>query len=76
MHLDKNIVISGGAGDIGIEIATEFAKTGANKIALLDNNAEQLNKGIDILKALSCDVVGIKVDLADEKSIEKSVKET
>lgn len=72
---NKNIVISGGAGDIGIEIATEFAKTGANKIALLDNNAEQLNKGIDILKALSCDVVGIKVDLADEKSIEKSVKE-
>lgn len=72
---NKNIVISGGAGDIGMAIATEFAKAGANKIALLDKDTEQLDKCIHILTDINCDAIKIEVDLADENSIENSVKE-
>ena len=72
---NKNIVISGGAGDIGREIATEFVKAGANKIALLDNNVEQLSMAIKTLNAMGGDALKIEVNLADETSIEHSVKE-
>ncbi len=72
---NKNVIISGGAGDIGMEIATAFAKAGANKIALLDNDVEQLDKAINTLKNVGCDAIKIEVDLSDESSIENSVKE-
>ena len=72
---DKNIVISGGAGDIGMEIATEFVKAGANKIALLDNNIEQLAKAIRTLNNMGCGALKIEVDLSDENSIENAVTE-
>lgn len=71
----KNIIISGGAGDIGMEIAMEFAKASANKIALLDNNVKQLDRAVSALKNIGGDAVKIEVDLSNESSIENSVKE-
>lgn len=72
---NKNVAISGGAGDIGMEIAAEFSKAGANKIALLDNDIKQLDNAIHTLKNLGCDAIKIEVDLSDENSIENSVNE-
>lgn len=71
----KNIIISGGAGDIGMEIATEFAKAGANKIALLDNDIEQLATALRTLTNMGCDALKVEVNLSDENSIENSVTE-
>ena len=53
---NKNIIISGGAGDIGLEIATEFANAGASKIALLDLHTEQLEQSLDIFKKENCEI--------------------
>lgn len=71
----NNIIISGGAGDIGVEIALEFAKAGATKIALLDNNSEGLDKAIAQLKSFNCNSIKIQVDLSDEFSIQNSITE-
>ncbi len=72
---DKNIIISGGAGDIGLEIAKEFAKSGAKRIALLDNNTENLNKSAALLNQQGAVPVDIEVDLLSEKSIQAAVTE-
>lgn len=71
---NKNIIISGGAGDIGIEIATEFAKAGANKIALLDKDFAQLGKAISVLESTECNILKFEVDLLDKSSIQETVK--
>lgn len=72
---DKNIIISGGGGDIGREIAEEFAKAGATKIALLDNDVKQLDESITVLTSLNCNAIKIDVDLTDENAIQNSVDE-
>jgi len=70
----KNLVISGGAGDIGLEVAMEFVKAGINKIALLDNNTDQLNFASDALKKMSCDNIKIETDLSKEASIKAAIE--
>lgn len=71
---NKNVIISGGAGDIGMEIAIAFAAAGANKIALLDKNIKQLTTNAEYLKKFDCEIIKINVDLSDDKAIENSVK--
>jgi len=66
---DKHIIISGGAGDIGVEIATAFAKAGVKRIALLDKDAERLSEVASKLKKIGCTAIQCEVDLTDEDSI-------
>lgn len=67
----KNVIISGGAGDIGFEIAKAFFQAGANKIALLDKEIERLN---EVGKQFKNHAIPISVDLADPADIESAVK--
>ena len=71
----NNIIISGGAGDIGLEVALEFAKAGANKIALLDCDNDNLDKAIERLKSIGFEALKIQVDLQDENLIQGAVKQ-
>jgi len=71
---DKNIIISGGAGDIGMEIAKEFAKAGASKIALLDNDIAGLDEVAKNLSNFNTEILKIEVDLESEESITNAVK--
>ena len=70
----KNVIIIGGAGDIGAEIAMQFTKAGINKIALLDKDISSLVRVADQLKKSSTHVLQIEVDLADENSIQQSIE--
>lgn len=70
----KNIIIIGGAGDIGSEIAAEFARSGANKIALLDKDVDGLGKIASQLENTASQTLQIEVNLADENSIQQAVK--
>lgn len=69
----KNIVIIGGAGDIGTEIAIEFGKAGANQIALLDKDLDGLGKTANLVKDTKARVLQIGIDLADEVSIQAAI---
>lgn len=62
----KTVIIIGGAGDIGSEIAIQFAKSGTHSIALLEIG---LNKIASQLKNTTAQVLQIKVDLADENQV-------
>lgn len=71
----KNIIIIGGAGDIGKEIAMQFALAGANRIALLDKDKDGISQIANQLqKNTKSHVSQIEIDLADENSIEQSIK--
>jgi NAD(P)-dependent dehydrogenase (short-subunit alcohol dehydrogenase family) len=47
---NKTVIVTGGAGGIGLAIASRFASEGAN-IVLADINMEQLTKGAETLKS-------------------------
>jgi len=71
---DKHIIISGGAGDIGMEIANAFAKAGAKRIALLDIDARGMSEAANKLKKIGCtSVIECEVDLADENEIKEAI---
>lgn len=71
---DKNIIIIGGAGDIGAEVAQQFAKAGVKRIALLDKDREGLRQVAHQLKNIKLHILQIEIDLADEVSIQKAIK--
>ncbi len=70
---NKHIIISGGAGDIGLEIATEFSNSGAAKIALLDLHAENLEQSLAIFKNRNCEIINVTVDLSDENAVKNKI---
>ena len=74
---DKTIVITGGGQGLGLTMAINFAKSGAN-IALIDLNEKQLQESIE--QVISAGVKGIKVDyylanVSEEEEIEKTFKQ-
>lgn len=71
----KCLVIAGGAGDIAMAIATRFAQAGIAKIALLDKDVAALDKSVAFLKKIGAHAIKIVVDLSDEKSLQKAIKE-
>ncbi len=62
----RHVVIIGGCGDIGMEIARQFQAAGASKIALVDINTE-LAKGSSFIP--------IQTDLSKVESIEEAVQD-
>lgn len=71
----KHAIICGGAGDIGIQIAKEFAKAGISKLALFDNNVEQLEAIANELQSLGTEVLAITVDLSDSNATEQAIQD-
>ena len=74
---DKTIVITGGGQGLGLTMAINFAKSGAN-IALIDLNEKQLQESME--QVISAGVKGIKVDyylanVSEEEEIEKTFKQ-
>lgn len=70
----KKIVITGGAGFLGLHFAEALAEMGGTPI-LLDVDPTAVEKGIEHLKRLhfSCD--GFCADLSDKKQVEKVVQD-
>src|SRR5581483_11443418 len=67
-------LITGGAGDIGAEIARTLAEAGAS-IALLDKNKSGLMKVAEQFKAKNYPCYCLEVDLKDVTAIEQAVEE-
>ncbi len=65
---DKVVIITGGSGILGSEIAKGLLNAGA-KVILLGRNQEKLNKKIASLKKISKNVLGFKCNVLDEKSL-------
>ena len=67
-------LITGGAGDIGVEIARTLAEAGAS-IALLDKNKAGMKKVAEQFKAMDYHCYCLAVDLKDVTAIEQAVEE-
>lgn len=72
---NKIVFITGAAGDIGFEIAKEFAKEGA-KVVISDLNSEKTDDAVSSLHAQNLKVLGIKCDVTHEKEIKDALDET
>ncbi len=69
----KNVLITGGAGGIGFEIARQFANEGA-VISIFDNNSENLKRAKEQLLKLA-DVVNIfVVDVSNQQQVIAAVQ--
>ncbi|HAM41559.1 MAG TPA: beta-ketoacyl-ACP reductase [Candidatus Omnitrophica bacterium] len=68
----KVALITGGARGIGKEIATLFAREGAD-LALFDVNAQVLEQTASELRALGRRVEGLVVDVTDASAVEAAV---
>lgn len=71
----KGIVISGGAGGIGIATARKLAGLGAS-VALFDRGEDHVAAAVDQLGGLGSTVIGRCVDVADEAAVEEALDET
>ncbi|CRK83406.1 SDR family NAD(P)-dependent oxidoreductase [Neobacillus massiliamazoniensis] len=71
----KVAIVTGGASGIGLSAVKAFVAKGV-KVVIADFN-EQGGKGLEQeLKATGADVLFVKVDVGDEKSVENLVSET
>lgn len=68
MLQNKNAIITGGSDGIGLGIAHEFAKNGANLI-LVGRELEKLKKAKSELEMYPVEIQFISVDLSDTKQI-------
>ena len=68
MLQNKNAIITGGSDGIGLGIAHEFAKNGANLI-LVGRELEKLKKAKNELEIYPIEIQFISVDLSDTKQI-------
>ena len=67
---DSVIVITGGAQGLGLAMAEDFAKQGA-QLALIDINGDVLGDAQEHCEKLgAAKVVGYEVDITDEESVE------
>ena len=73
LYEDKVVLITGGAGGIGLASAKKFAEEGA-KIALVDLNKESVDKAAEEIK--DAEVITFGANVTDESEVEKFVKET
>ncbi|KJW12910.1 SDR family NAD(P)-dependent oxidoreductase [Levilactobacillus spicheri] len=65
---DKRVIITGGAGGIGLGMATAFVKAGAS-VLIVDINDEALQRAQDQLTALNAGrVVTLKTDIATKEN--------
>lgn len=70
LDISKSVcTVSGAGGGIGRKIAIDFARQGA-KVALLDLNIEAAETVAEEIRALGCEALAIKTDIADLASVE------
>ncbi len=65
---NKIAVLTGGGGILAGEMARGFLQAGV-KVVLLDINEVNLNKKVDSLKDIGGEVIGLKCNVLDEKSL-------
>ena len=70
----KNIIVTGSTGGMGQIICKRLASDGAC-LALCSNDAPALEKQIDELKQLGCDVYGKMIDITNENEVAKFFEE-
>jgi len=63
------VAITGGVSGIGLALAKQFAKDGAN-IAIADRREERLEKAVNTIKALGVKAAGFACDVSDLDSVE------
>ncbi len=70
---DGLIILTGAASGIGRAAAEALAKK-LRPLALVDINSEQLNRVVDLCRAMSPRVAGFACDVSDEASVVKTYK--
>src|SRR3954465_2689024 len=70
---NKTVIVTGGAGGIGMAIAARFASEGAN-IVLADINMEHLQKAADTLKLDSDHLLLSQCDVSKDEQVSATVK--
>ncbi|MDZ7815557.1 MAG: 3-oxoacyl-[acyl-carrier-protein] reductase [Planctomycetota bacterium] len=73
MLKDKVALITGGGRGIGLSIALELARNGAD-IALFDVNADDLNTACERIGEHGVKAIGLNVDVTDFEAVSESVK--
>ena len=69
----KTAIVTGGAGGIGLAIASRLASEGAN-IVLADISMEQLTKGAEVLKSQGFESVWLsQCDVSNEQQVQTTV---
>jgi 3-oxoacyl-[acyl-carrier protein] reductase len=71
---DKTIVITGGGQGLGLTMAINFAKSGAN-IALIDLNEEQLKESVELVRSAGGSSIQVQYYVANV-TVENEVEET
>jgi 3-hydroxybutyrate dehydrogenase len=71
----KTALITGSGQGIGLEIATEFAKAGAN-VMLNDINEDTLKESVDRLTSQGYHVDGVVANVAKEEEVKNAIHQT
>src|ERR1041384_6756216 len=72
---NKTMIVTGGAGGIGLAIGCRFASEGAN-VVLVDINKEQLEQASQTLKKYTNKFLLGQCDVSDEEQVKKVVDDT
>ena len=72
----KVAIITGGNGGIGKEIARAFAGMGANIVIAARNEQKTTDAEREIREAFGIQVLGLKVDVADERQVRRMADQT
>lgn len=72
----KVAIITGGNGGIGKEIALAFASVGAHIVIAARNEQKTADAEREIREAFGIQVLGLKVDVADERQVRRMVDQT
>jgi meso-butanediol dehydrogenase/(S,S)-butanediol dehydrogenase/diacetyl reductase len=65
---NKHVIITGAARGIGLEIARQFAREGAN-VRLLDRREDDLAHAVVTLRAAGADATAVRVDVTKRADV-------
>lgn len=71
--LDKNAIITGGAGSIGSVVAERFLEEGAN-VLIVDRDQKAIDKVMEKLISKNRNIKGLNADISDEASVTNMVE--
>ncbi len=72
--LGQVVIVTGGAGAIGLAISREFAQNGA-QVVIADINAPALQQAVHSLRSENCHVDGVVTNVSSAESVENMVRE-